>query len=97
MLKQILFEMIAECRESPAVVHQSLKGGLHIYMNKQADGFHLVLMRKETMPSLQEWNTVIAFWPWKVILNPKNTQDGKFNFLTGVIPDRQGTFEQATS
>ena len=91
MLKQMLHEMIETTRETPAAIHQSLKGGLHIYLRKEADGFHLVLMRKGVDPSMQEWNTVIAYWPWRVILNPKRSCDEhKINyFLTGVIPDRK--------
>mgnify|MGYP001408364984 CR=1 FL=1 len=88
MLKEMLSEMIAYSRETSASVHRGLKGGLHLYLNKKTDGFHLVLMRKECYPSLQEWNTVIAFWPWRVVLNPQQKQDGKFNYLVGVIPDR---------
>lgn len=92
MLEQMLRDMVDTCRMSKIAVHQGpLKGGLHIYLRKEDDGFHLVLMRKLVSPSFREWNTVLSHWPWPVFIPTpkKSVAENKINyFLTAVIPDR---------
>lgn len=95
ILDKMLADMVATTRTSPIAVHQGpLKGGLHIYLRHEEDGYHLVLMRQKLKPSLQEWNTVLAYWPWDVMRTAPKPQasadEHEINFfLTGVIPERK--------
>lgn len=94
MLEKMLADMVDTCRTSPIAVHQGpLKGGLHIYLRKEDDGFHLVLMRQKVWPSYREWNTVIGLWPWAIEIPKPNrsTDEHEINFfMTAIIPEKVG-------
>jgi len=92
MLEKMLDDMVSVVLANEIAVHKALKGGLHIYLRHEDDGFHLALMRKGVYPSMNEWNVVLAAWPWHVIKNPeKKLDEHRINFfLTAVIPDRMG-------
>jgi len=55
---------IADVVDSP--VQFKLNHGLILHLRRYVDkpGYMLTLIREGVDPSVQEWNTVIAFWPW---------------------------------
>ena len=73
-------------------VHAKLKGNLHIWVRYYAGKkmFRLSIGRPKVAPSMQEWNTTLARWPWRVIANPTKSQDehALSFFLSAHIPDR---------
>ena len=52
----------------------ALKGGLTIFIEtEKVCILHLSLLRKDKLPSITEWETVLKFWPWPVSEKPTAT------------------------
>ena len=83
MLEKLLQEMVNKALESEGAIEKGLKHGLYIHLKKYPDEpkFMLTIFREGVDPSAQEWNTVIAHWPYE--LGPMNwskkgmTTDGR--------------------
>lgn len=76
MLTEILANAIVACQKAGQEkgYNQPLGHGLNIHMRKIGDGVMLTIWREVVDPSAQEWNTVIAYWPWPLgFLNWSNS------------------------
>jgi len=80
--------LLAQC--APVIpVHITLGRGLNIWITADVDEtIHIQLGRRKSEPSLQEWNTVLKYWPWSINAAPQKEIDGDWTYLNAVI-DKQ--------
>lgn len=64
MLTEIIQELIEKAQASGKVKEKELKGGLHLHIRPGDSDMTLTLYRYAVYPSAQEWNIVIAHWPY---------------------------------
>lgn len=64
-LSDLLLEMVeeADCRPCQPI-ERRLKHGLIITITDREPMYHLVLKRKDSLPSYAEWEAVRKAWPW---------------------------------
>lgn len=66
MLTQILQELLDKIASGASSADKPLKHGLNILMRACEGGVLLTIWREVTDPGANEWNTVIAFWPYPI-------------------------------
>lgn len=66
MLEAILEKLVKDALETNEPVQKQLQHGLHLHLRKyeQEPYFMLTIFREGVGPSAQEWNIVIAHWPY---------------------------------
>lgn len=66
MLTQIIQKLIDKAMASGEPQDKPLEHGLYLFIRPSESGLTLTIYRIGVDPSACEWNTVIAFWPWKL-------------------------------
>jgi hypothetical protein len=87
-LEHALEDLIAAADAAdPNAAKIKLGGGLNVNLRRDGNQYRLILWRGGTYPSMREWNTVCAHWPYPIgAPNPnKGTYKGRY-YLQGNIP-----------
>jgi hypothetical protein len=86
-----LADLMHQAAASPGLsVHTKLAHGLHVWVRSNGNQYHLAICRKKTKPSLREWNTCCAHWPYKLAMIPTpvaSQDEHNINFyLSSILP-----------
>lgn len=73
MLRELIKEMLAEAQAQPnKPIVKKLKGNLHLKIIYQTNDLTFAIARDSILPSAQEWQTCIQYFPY-FVGNPQPT------------------------
>ncbi|MBI5295599.1 MAG: hypothetical protein HY869_09000 [Chloroflexi bacterium] len=88
-LSDLLREMVEEADRRPCQkIRRKLKRGLKITVTNQMPMYHLVLKRKESMPTYAEWDAVCKAWPWVTSAAASESTLARLPYLQGWVGPR---------
>jgi len=91
-LAQILEDQLAEAKAKAGtkIVRRLSKGGLRVELTAADNQVTITLTRYETFPSMQEWDTIIKYFPYDTprILPTPIQQGGRYT-ITGKVPSQR--------
>ena len=97
MLRQLLQVMLDEASSNEGtVVNKKLKGNLHLALVVTKKGVQISVSRDKTYPSVSEWKTTLANFPYTVpSVEPTTFIDSKRRFaMRGKLPRRENAPQQ---
>jgi len=65
-LQKTIRELLYSADHSKIAVSAELKHGLHLHVRKKGHAYIFTIYRLGVSPSVQEWNTCIAHWPYQI-------------------------------
>lgn len=88
-LSDLLREMVEEADRRPGQpIERRLKRGLIITITNREPMYHLVLKRKDSLPSYAEWEAVRKTWPWMTSATASESGMGRPPCLQGWVGPR---------
>ena len=97
MLRKLLQSMLDECAQKHnVVVRRKLKGNLHVAMVMTARDVQLSLSRDKVYPSVSEWKTTLANFPyWVPHVAPISFVDSERRYaMRAKLPRREDVPQQ---